>query len=332
MGPVQHRQLIRFLSFFVALDLAAGVVALYARGGEASAAASGARSSRAAEARKDDGILAGGNFRHRRGSETSSTGATAPGPAEAATSPSTTIPPPSSSTTGPAATSSTGRPTTSSSGPATSSTTPPSTGPRTTTSGGGTSGSSAGAQGPSGGGAASGGSQAGSQAGSVVVDDPAGDTTVDGTDKVKPDGRADIVRSRATTSAGNVSLSVQVGQPVDPKNDPRWNSDSTFITWEIDTNGDGAQDYEIQYFLEDDSYSGTVGRPADAEGEPVCDAVAAYGADGYILTFESGCLGDPASFSYRVSIYYDTDPEDENADVLYDVTPNGGLSRPVKRP
>jgi hypothetical protein len=124
---------------------------------------------------------------------------------------------------------------------------------------------------------------------------------------------------------------VQVGQPVDPKTDPSWNGDSTFISWEVDTNGDGAPDYEIQYFADDGSYGGTVGRPADAAGDPVCDAVANYGADGYTLTFESHCLGDPASFSYRVSIYYDTDPEDENADVLFDVTPNGGLSRPVKR-
>jgi hypothetical protein len=334
VGPVQHRLLIRLLSLFVALDLGAGVVALYARGGTASAAATRPRLAHAAKGTgaggtdpgtDSGGILAGGSFRNRRGSGAPSTGTGVSGPSEPAGGNTATSGPRASNTTA-TAPATTERPTTSSSGPAASSTSPPTTAPRTTSPAGGPPGSS---KAPPG--ASSGTSGAGSDAGSVVVDDPAGDTVIDGTSETKPEGRADIVGSQAINRAGHVALSLRVAQPVDPKADARWKSDSTFIAWEVDTNGDGAPDYEIQFFRDDDSYGASVGRPGDAAGEPVCDAEASYGPDGYTVLFESRCLGDPASFSYRASIYYDTDPEDENADVLFDVTPNGGLSRPVKR-
>ena len=324
MGPVQHRQLINLLSLCVALNLVAGVGALYVRGGSASATAENARSSRSAGGdTSSGGILAGGQFRNRRGDDgkTGSSGASG--------SPSSTTP-----TTRSPASSTTDRPTTSSSGkPATSSTAPPSsntspsTAPSTTTQRGGTAGAPTPGQGSS--------SSTGptpSDNGTVVVDDAAGDTTVDGTTEFKAEGRADIVRSQAANRAGLVALSVQVRQSVDPKKDSRWGSESTFLAWEIDTNGDGAGEYEVQYFLADGNYGGAVSRPGESTDEALCDATANYAPDtGYTVVFESSCLGDPASFSYRAGVYYDSDPKDPNADVIFDATPNGGFSFPVAR-
>ena len=168
--------------------------------------------------------------------------------------------------------------------------------------------------------------------GTVVVDDSVDDTNVDGTNEVKPEPRADIIRARATNRPASVTLSLQFRQPVDPKTDSRWSSESTFLAWEIDTNDDGAVDYEAQFVVADGDYGGTVTKPGDTSEDPLCDAVAGYGPDsGYTLVIESGCLGDPASFSYRAGMYYDTDPKDPNADVIFDATPNGGFSFPVGR-
>ena len=126
---------------------------------------------------------------------------------------------------------------------------------------------------------------------------------------------------------------MQVQTPSDPRTDERWAGDSTFISWSVDTNGDGTPDFDVQYYVDEGELGGVVSRPAGDEPEVLCEAsTAGYGPDGYSLTVPSSCLGDPASFSYRINIYYDTNPKDENADVAADVTPNGGLSFPVTRP
>jgi hypothetical protein len=149
---------------------------------------------------------------------------------------------------------------------------------------------------------------------------------------VKAEPRADIIWARATNRPASVTLAAQLRQPVDPKTDPKWDSDSTFLAWEIDTNGDGTGDYEAQFFVAEGDYGGTVSKPGAASDDPLCDAVATYGPEaGYTLVIETGCLGDPASFSYRAGMYYDTDPKDDNADVIFDATPNGGFSFPVAR-
>jgi hypothetical protein len=50
-----------------------------------------------------------------------------------------------------------------------------------------------------------------------------------------------------------------------------------------------------------------------------------------LVGVDPGCLGSPASLSYRASIYYGTDPKNENADVVTDVSPDGAMSGQVPR-
>ncbi|MCA1842953.1 MAG: hypothetical protein LC792_07130, partial [Actinobacteria bacterium] len=73
MGPVRHQQLIRLLACLVALDLAVGVVAVYARGDRASSTGMSVSAGRVtgpsgSKGAGSNGILAGGQFLHRRGS------------------------------------------------------------------------------------------------------------------------------------------------------------------------------------------------------------------------------------------------------------------------
>jgi hypothetical protein len=162
--------------------------------------------------------------------------------------------------------------------------------------------------------------------------DPAGDAFVDGTQDPIKEGRADIVRSRAVYQPGSITFGMQVDQPSDPGKDERWAGESTFANWSIDTNGDGTIDFDVQYFIDEGKFGGAVSKPGSAEPEIVCEVdTAGYGPDGYSVTIPSSCLGDPASFQYRVTMYYDTNPKDENADVASDVAPNGGLSFPISR-
>ena len=162
--------------------------------------------------------------------------------------------------------------------------------------------------------------------------DPAGDTFVDGTQDPIKEGRADIVRTRAVYQPGQINIAVQVEQPSDPTKDERWAAEATFVSWLVDTNGDTKPDFEVQYWFDEGALGGSVTRPGQPEVEVVCEVnTASYGSTGYALTIPSSCLGDPASFSYRVKTHYDTNPKDENAAVASDVAPNGGMSFPISR-
>ncbi|MCA1846234.1 MAG: hypothetical protein LC792_24180, partial [Actinobacteria bacterium] len=331
VGAVRHRELIRLLALVVALDMAIGVVALAVRseGGPGRA-----RTTQFAGSVPLDpahgGILAGGNFDNRRGPGSSSTTRATGAPATPSTTGRGGTPGsggPAPTTGGPAVT------TPSTAGPGTTATTqrPPATTATTQAASTGTTPST----GRPGAGKASSATTAtsGPAAGrhESAQTDPAGDTFVDGTQDPIKETRADIVRARAAYGPGAITLTFQVAQPTDPRTDAKWASDSTFADWSVDTNGDGTPEFDIQYYFDGDTLGGTVSPPGSED--VVCEAdTAGYGPDGYSLTVAPACLGNPASFSYRVTTFYDTNPKDANADVASDVTPNGGLSFPVTRP
>ena len=336
MGAVRHRQLIQGLSFLVAMNLAVGIVALAVRSDDRRERRTLAAGSVAIPIDPDNtGILAGGSFSNRRGSGSTS----APTSAQ---QPSSTTNTTAFATPGTAASPTTGRPaaTTGSSGPAPTSpvtpttqrppgTSPPSTAATTSTTGRATSTTKA----PPATTATSGPAAGGGQPGASSLTDPAGDTTVDGTSDPIKEGRADIVRAGAYYTSNQIILAMQLAQPTDPRTDSHWTGDSTFASWSLDTNGDGKSDYDVQFFFDEGQIGGTVSRPGSNGPDVLCDVTqAAYNADGYGVTVDPSCVGNPASFTYRLEMNYDTNPKDENADVAFDATPNGGWSFPVARP
>jgi hypothetical protein len=166
------------------------------------------------------------------------------------------------------------------------------------------------------------------------VTDPAGDTFVDGTPDPITAAPADVVRAGATYEPGAITFAYAVGQADDPRTDPKWASESTYAAFDIDTNGDGKPDFEVQYSYDGKAFAGEVIRPGDADSAPpVCDAAGAgYQSGAYWVTIPPSCIGDPPSFTFRLTTYYDTNPKNDNADVASDVAPNGGMSFPVTRP
>jgi hypothetical protein len=165
----------------------------------------------------------------------------------------------------------------------------------------------------------------------TVIDDATGDTVVDATQAPQANARADIVQSRGANTTKGIGLAVKVAQPVDPTKDPTWASDSTFVAWEVDTSGDGKPDFEIEYFVEGGKLVAGVNRVTSSGNQAACEAEAGYMSDNYMVGIDPGCLGSPASLSYRATMYYATDPSNQNTDSIADVSPDGGMSPAVRR-
>jgi hypothetical protein len=154
---------------------------------------------------------------------------------------------------------------------------------------------------------------------------------VDGTGEAKAEKKADIARSEGFYASNVIVLTVLTREPVDPSKDPHWQSDSSFVTWELDTNDDRVTDYEVQFAVSEGSLIAGVSRPGEADVLD-CEAEAIYSAERYGVGLDPACAGNPASLSYRVKTNYDTDPTNEDADVVTDLAPDGGWSRPLARP
>lgn len=334
MGPVRHQKLIRLLAFVVALDLFVGVGVLYVRGGPASAAGPTARTPRAGGQSPDAAalgigaapgeILSGIKFSKRRAAETGSTAPGTSGPAGRPPAPAGTG---SSSSTSPRPAPTAGSSTSAPRAPA------PTTGPAPTTSTRPlpTASTAPAAPPPGSTGPAGGGTAAPRRFTWVPLDDPAGDPVVDGTDRRKAENRVDIVRARVAYTPSLIVLNLETAQNTDPASDPQWRSPSTFQSWELDVDGDGKADFDVQYLFDGETVAAGVSRVGDGETDSVCEAEARYWSGGYAVGFDPACVGSPASFSYRAKMYFDTDPADADADVLTDTAPDGGLSRPVAR-
>lgn len=355
MGPVWYKQpLINIIAFVIALNMTIGVVAISARREQGSMAMAGhvrkpAAGSPAAETKNGE-ILAGGQVDRQRqtgaepagasgaqapaGSGSSVPTGTAPGAAGTApTAPATSNPASSrrpttattarrarpstdgsTATTAPAPVAATGDQT---GGPVTAA--PLADEPGTTVRPGGdtapapttTTTKRPAAPGPS----------------TQSIDDAGGDTVVDGSKVARALPRADLIRSTANYTAKALLLAVKTAEAVDPRQDPRWASENTYVSWDVDTNLDGAADYIVEYFVDGGQLAADVTRADDASATSLCGVEAALSSDGYTVALDPACLGNPAAFAYRATIYYDTAPE-----VVTDVAPDTGFSRSVGRP
>jgi hypothetical protein len=167
---------------------------------------------------------------------------------------------------------------------------------------------------------------------SVVISDRSGDTVNDDDSAPLKAPPGDIVSAGVEYTPDQIKLTAQLSQPTDPLSDANWTSDSTFLEWALDTTTDGQPDYLAEFATEGGGMYGVVTRPTDAaDAPPACQAsLATYRAStGYVLGIPPACLGTPRAVTFRVTMYYDTNPGNDKAPVATDVAPDKGLAGPV---
>jgi hypothetical protein len=139
-----------------------------------------------------------------------------------------------------------------------------------------------------------------------------------GTDSSPYDARGDIVTIGANYSAaGNILLAAKTSTPVDPATDFNWVQNATGIVWNIDTNGDGQEDYWA-VVVNVNGVRASVWRTGGSS--PICQATPGFDAStvGVYVYFPGSCIGNPASFSIEVGSLYD-----RGSSTTFDAAPNG---------
>ena len=171
-------------------------------------------------------------------------------------------------------------------------------------------------------------------AGPASITDPAGDVINRDTNAKLTSAATDIVSATVDSGAQGVVLTFKTAQMGDPTSDPNWASPTTFVSWQIDGNGDGKVDDLIRFSADRSAPGGLVGDLTYWTGPGVpakhCDAQAAFDpVNGYGLTINPTCMGSPSSISYRVQLTYDTSPGATKPPLAFDVAPDQGLAGPV---
>jgi hypothetical protein len=171
-------------------------------------------------------------------------------------------------------------------------------------------------------------------AGPAALTDPVADViNRDSNDKL-PSARTDIVSATVDSGAQGILLSFRTQELGDPATDANWASPNTFVSWQIDSTGDGKVDDLIRFSADRDTPGAITGDLTHWSGPGIpathCDAAGTFDpAAGYTLTIDPACMGNPASISYRVQLTYDTSPGRPKPPLAFDVAPDQGLAGPV---
>jgi hypothetical protein len=171
-------------------------------------------------------------------------------------------------------------------------------------------------------------------AGSASLTDPVGDVINRETNDKLQSLPTDILSSTVDSGAQGIVLTFKTQEVPDPATDPHWASPNTFVSWQVDSTGDGKVDNLIRFSLDRDTAGRLVGDLTHwaGPGQPAqhCDVPATYNpTTGYTLTINPSCMGNPGAISYRVQLTYDTNPSGTKPPLAFDVVPDQGLAGPV---
>jgi len=128
---------------------------------------------------------------------------------------------------------------------------------------------------------------------------------------------------------------VRTAKFTDPLKDPNWASDSTYVSWALDTNGDSKPDYTVEYGVQDGQLYSSVFRAAAADDAPeLCDTeqTLVSPAGVYGVRIDPACIGRPSAVAWSVEVSYDTNPTDDAAPATDDVAPDHGSAAPIEAP
>jgi len=168
----------------------------------------------------------------------------------------------------------------------------------------------------------------------AALTDPVSDVINRETNAKLASPATDIVSATVDSGAQGIVLTFKTQEAPDPATDSHWASPNTFVSWQVDSTGDGKVDNLIRFSLDRDTAGKLVGDLTHwaGPGQPAqhCDVPATYDpAAGYTLTINPSCMGTPSAISYRVQLTYDTDPSAAKPPLAFDVIPDQGLAGPV---
>ena len=170
--------------------------------------------------------------------------------------------------------------------------------------------------------------------GPAALTDAVADTINRNTNEKLASAPTDIVAATVESGAQGIVLSFKTQELADPATDPNWASKNTFVSWQLDSTGDGKPESLIRFSADRDKPGALVGEvthfPGPGQPAKKCDAPASFNpAIGYSLVIAPSCMNNPASISYRVQLTYDTDPAAPKPPLAFDVAPDQGLAGPV---
>ena len=171
-------------------------------------------------------------------------------------------------------------------------------------------------------------------AGPAALTDAVGDVINRETNDKLQSPPTDIVSTTVESGAQGIVLTFKTQETPDPTTDGHWASPNTFVSWQVDSTGDGKVDDLIRFSRDRDTAGLLVGDLThwSGPGQPAkhCDVPASYNpTTGYTLTIQPSCMANPAAISYRVQLTYDTNPSGAKPPLAFDVVPDQGLAGPV---
>ncbi|HEV7535684.1 MAG TPA: hypothetical protein VGP90_08630, partial [Acidimicrobiia bacterium] len=160
-----------------------------------------------------------------------------------------------------------------------------------------------------------------------TVVDGVGDVLNTITSSLFDNSRADITSASLEYAPGWIRMKAQLKTPTDPLKDSKW-SDGNDLEWALDTNGDGHEDYTVEFATDKGELYGAVFDASKPDTQSVCDADSASFSpqDGYTLVIDPKCVGNPKSLGYAVTMYFDTDPKDTKLPAVSDRVPDQGFT------
>ena len=155
---------------------------------------------------------------------------------------------------------------------------------------------------------------------SQCVSDAQGDVEDRSDGSMSGQPEADILAVCTSHTPDQLGVTVRVAQPTDPETDPAWEDFQSAIGVAVDTDGDGVEEYDINYGRFPDG----VARVAvfDHEsGEQVCTGTGTFNDVRYLLQVPRSCVGNPQSLNVAAFIFYSSNVASQTSAGYFDEIP-----------
>jgi hypothetical protein len=138
-------------------------------------------------------------------------------------------------------------------------------------------------------------------------------------DVVKPE--ADILAACVVHDADVLEIAVRVAAPTDPATDPAWADMGAAVGASIDVDGDGQEEFDVNYARFEDGQARAVVFDHDTADER-CSADGLFDGTRYRLRIPTSCIGNPAGVEVAAFVFYDASVDEQESTGFFDEVPD----------